>query len=226
MWFCKNSGQQSIKSSYLHIGVLNCLQLSIVDINWMAGSVFGGISYNVSTIFAKSREKSHRLWTKNLSLARGLLALQIKIPLGIHFLGPWEGGKRFYFFFLSLWLHPLATLTYTKSFSFICTEIWHSKVRGFLEFLEFLKWRRCLMSWRTWWRWSGPRSSARSYSPPATWTQPSPTTHPAIHPNLHLTRAVTKEFTFNPSYEKCCKNGKFYVFLDVFFKSFFGPFWA
>jgi len=54
----------------------------------MAGSVFGGISYNVSTIFAKSREKSHRLWTKNLSLARGLLALQIKIPLGIHFLGP------------------------------------------------------------------------------------------------------------------------------------------
>ena len=29
-----------------------------------------------------------RLWTKNLSLARGLLALQIKIPLGIHFLGP------------------------------------------------------------------------------------------------------------------------------------------
>ena len=110
MWFCKNSGQQSIKSSYLHIGVLNCLQLSIVDINWMAGSVFGGISYNVSTIFAKSREKSHRLWTKNLSLARGLLALQIKIPLGIHFLGPWEGGKRFYFFFLSLWLHPLATL--------------------------------------------------------------------------------------------------------------------
>ena len=100
MWFCKNSGQQSIKSSYLHIGVLNCLQLSIVDINWMAGSVFGGISYNVSTIFAKSREKSHRLWTKNLSLARGLLALQIKIPLGIHFLGPWEGGKRFYLFFL------------------------------------------------------------------------------------------------------------------------------
>ena len=92
MWFCKNSGQQSIKSSYLHIGVLNCLQLSIVDINWMAGSVFGGISYNVSTIFAKSREKSHRLWTKNLSLARGLLALQIKIPLGIHFLGPREGG--------------------------------------------------------------------------------------------------------------------------------------
>ena len=100
MWFCKNSGQQSIKSSYLHIGVLNCLQLSIVDINWMAGSVFGGISYNVSTIFAKSHEKSHRLWTKNLSLARGLLALQIKIPLGIHFLGPWEGGKQFYFFFL------------------------------------------------------------------------------------------------------------------------------
>ena len=110
MWFCKNSVQQSIKSSYLHIRVLNCLQLSIVDINWMAGSVFGGISYNVSTIFAKSREKSHRLWTKNLSLVRGLLALQIKIPLGIHFLGPWEGGKRFYFFFLSLWLHPLATL--------------------------------------------------------------------------------------------------------------------
>ena len=106
MWFCKNSGQQSIKSSYLHIGVLNCLQLSIVDINWMAGSVFGGISYNVSTIFAKSREKSHRLWTKNLSLARGLLALQIKIPLGIHFLGPWEGGKRFYLFFLVTWTSP------------------------------------------------------------------------------------------------------------------------
>ena len=63
---------------------LNCLQLSIVDINWMAGSVFGGISYNVSTIFAKSCEKSHRLWTKNLCLARGLLALQIKIPFGIH----------------------------------------------------------------------------------------------------------------------------------------------
>ena len=70
------------------LGFWNCLQLSIVDINWMAGSIFGGISYNVSTIFAKSREKSHRLWTKNLSLARGLLALQIKIPLGIHFLGP------------------------------------------------------------------------------------------------------------------------------------------
>ena len=69
-------------------------------------SVFGGISYNVSTIFAKSREKSHRLWTKNLSLARGLLALQIKIPLGIHFLGPWEGGKRFYLFFLVTWTSP------------------------------------------------------------------------------------------------------------------------
>ena len=100
MWFCKNSGQQSIKSSYLHIGVLNCLQLSIVDINWMAGSVFGGISYNVSTIFAKSHEKSHRLWTKNQSLARGLLALQIKIPLPLHFPGPLEGGiwSRFIFY--------------------------------------------------------------------------------------------------------------------------------
>ena len=100
MWFCKNSGQQSIKSSYLHIGVLNCLQLSIVDINWMAGSVFGGISYNVSTIFAKSHEKSHRLWTKNQSLARGLLALQIEISLGIYFLGPWEGGIWSWLFFL------------------------------------------------------------------------------------------------------------------------------
>ncbi len=113
MWFCKNSGQQSIKSSYLHIGVLKCLQLSIVDINWMAGSVFGGISYNVSTIFAKSREKSHRLWTKNLSLARGLLALQIKIPLEIHFLGPWEGGKRLDFFLVTLTSppgHPTAAL--------------------------------------------------------------------------------------------------------------------
>ena len=86
--FAKNVGQQSIKRSYLHIGDLNCSQLSIVDLNGMVGSVFGGISYNVSTIFAKSHEKSHRLWTKNLSLARGLLALQIKIPLGIHFLGP------------------------------------------------------------------------------------------------------------------------------------------
>ena len=66
----------------------------------MACSVFGGMSYNVSTIFAKSCEKSHRLWTKNLSLARGLLALKIKIPSGIHFLGPWEGGKLFYLFFL------------------------------------------------------------------------------------------------------------------------------
>ena len=110
MWFCKNSGQQSIKSSYLHIGVLNCLQLSIVDINWMAGSVFGGISYNVSTIFAKSHEKSHKLWTKNQSLARGLLKLQIEIPLGIYFLGPWEGGIWSRFSFLSLWLHPLASL--------------------------------------------------------------------------------------------------------------------
>ena len=100
MWFCKNVGQQSIKRSYLHIGDLNCSQLSIVDLNGMVGSVFGGISYNVSTIFAKSHEKSHRLWTKNQSLARGLLALQIKIPLGNHFLGPWEGGmwSRFYFF--------------------------------------------------------------------------------------------------------------------------------
>ena len=29
-------------------------------------------------------EKSHRLWTKNKILARGLLALKIKISLGIH----------------------------------------------------------------------------------------------------------------------------------------------
>ena len=73
----------------------------------MAGNVFGGIYYNVSTIFAKSHEKSHRLWTKNLSLARGLLALQIKIPLGINFLGPWEGGIWFkLFFFVTLTSPP------------------------------------------------------------------------------------------------------------------------
>jgi len=66
----------------------------------MAGNIYGGNFHNVSTIFAKSHEKSLRLWTKNLSLARGLLALQIKIPLGIRFLGPWEGGKQFDFCFL------------------------------------------------------------------------------------------------------------------------------
>ena len=54
--FAKNVGQQSIKRSCLHIGDLNCSQLSIVDLNGMVGSVFGGISYNVSTIFAKSHE--------------------------------------------------------------------------------------------------------------------------------------------------------------------------
>ena len=42
--------------------------------------------------FLQSHEKSHRLWTKNQSLARGLLAHQTKILLGINFLGPWEGG--------------------------------------------------------------------------------------------------------------------------------------
>ena len=65
----------------------------------MAGNVFGCIFYYVSTIFAKSHEKSHRLWTKNQSLARGILALQIKIPLAIHFLGPLEGGISFELFF-------------------------------------------------------------------------------------------------------------------------------
>ena len=79
----------------------------------MPGNVFGDILYYVSIIFAKSHEKSHRLWTKNLSLARGLLAIQIKIPLGIHFLGPWEGGILVEFFFWSLRLHPLANLGQT-----------------------------------------------------------------------------------------------------------------
>ena len=48
-----------------------------------------------------SHEKSHRLWTKKQSLARGLQALQIKIPLTIHFLGPLDGGiwSRFIFFY-------------------------------------------------------------------------------------------------------------------------------
>ena len=66
----------------------------------MVGNVFGCIFYYVSTIFAKSHEKSHRLWTKNQSLARGLLALQIKIPLPLHFPGPLEGGiwSRFIFY--------------------------------------------------------------------------------------------------------------------------------
>ena len=110
MWFliqfCKNSGQQSIKRFVLHIGVLNYSQLSNVDQYWMTSNVFGGTFYYVSTIFAKSHEKSHRLWTKNLSLARGLLALQIKIPLGIHFLGPWKGGKWFDFCWITLTSPP------------------------------------------------------------------------------------------------------------------------
>ena len=58
----------------------------------LGGPVKKNTLYNVSLIFAKSHEKSHRLWTKNLCLARGLLALQIKIPFGIHFLGAREGG--------------------------------------------------------------------------------------------------------------------------------------
>ena len=40
---------------------------------------------------------------KNLGLEGGLLALQIKIPLGIHFIRPWGGGKWFEFNFFSLW---------------------------------------------------------------------------------------------------------------------------
>ena len=72
----------------------------------MAGNVFGCIFYYVSTIFAKSYEKSHRLWIKNQSLARGLLALQIKIPLGIHLLGPWEGGIWSRFFLITLTSPP------------------------------------------------------------------------------------------------------------------------
>ena len=52
----------------------------------MPGNVFGDIFYYVSKKFAKSHEKSHRLWTKNQSLVRGRLALLLKIPLRIQIL--------------------------------------------------------------------------------------------------------------------------------------------
>ena len=53
--------------------------------------------YYLSTIYAKSHEKSHRLWTEKHSLARGLLALQIKIPLRNHFHEREEYGLGFIF---------------------------------------------------------------------------------------------------------------------------------
>ena len=52
------------------------------------------------------------LW---IFLSLGHQALQIKIPLGIHFLGPWEGGKRFNFFFVC-WLDDcLIALKFSKN---------------------------------------------------------------------------------------------------------------
>ena len=48
--------------------------------------------------FLQNHMKNHRLWSKDQRLARGLPALQIKIPLEIHFLGPWkEYGLGFFF---------------------------------------------------------------------------------------------------------------------------------
>ena len=110
MWFCKNSGKQSRKKHFFKFWGPKLFLIEHCELKLYVWQCFWGISYYVSTIYAKSHEKSHRLWTQNQSLARGLLALQIKIPVGNGFLVPWEGGKWFYFFFLSLWLHPLATL--------------------------------------------------------------------------------------------------------------------
>ena len=105
LYFCENCGQQSITRYFFTFKVLNCSYLSIVYLNCRAGNVFWGIFF-LCQFFLQSHEKSHRLWTKNLCLARGLLALQIKIPLGINFLGPWEGGKWFDFFFLATLTSP------------------------------------------------------------------------------------------------------------------------
>ena len=54
---------------------------------------------------------------KNTSLEAGLLALQIKIPSGIHLLGSSEGGICFEFIFWSLRLLSLATLTCTCTYT-------------------------------------------------------------------------------------------------------------
>ena len=61
---------------------------------------------------------------KNTSLEAGLLALQIKIPSGIHLLGSSEGGICFEFIFWSLRLLSLATLVYM--YFFLCTFMFMS----------------------------------------------------------------------------------------------------
>ena len=102
MWFCKNSGKQSRKKHFFKFWGPKLFLIEHCELKLYVWQCFWGISYYVSTIYAKSHEKSHRLWTQNQSLARGLLALQTKIPLGINFLGPWEGGIWSRFFFITL----------------------------------------------------------------------------------------------------------------------------
>ena len=49
----QNFGSIKNQKIFLHIGVLNCSQLSIVDKICMGGSVFGGILYYMLIFFCK-----------------------------------------------------------------------------------------------------------------------------------------------------------------------------